>query len=117
MATLPRPVSERSGLVPNLLEPFYRVLNGFFGSVGLNTPTKRAFVGAIVGYFLQEVTKEKWGAYFHRSGKGWIPKRWSVTKLRGVDSGKSYAESDHFYTAFPWWMYPVSGAVIMGMFI
>jgi len=106
---------DRRGLLPAIVEPLYRPLYYFLGTVGLDTPAKRAVAGAAVGYLFQEIfpTDLSHMNIGTADKPVYVPKRWSVIQPK---AGRRSIDPDTI-TWFPWWMWPTSFAVVLSMFI
>lgn len=100
-----------TGLLELFVKPVYMVAELFFGSMGLNTPTKRAIAGGLMGYAFSELYHPDVSWTGDGKKDPYKPKKWNVFQGQfgaNVDSA--------VYTAFPWWMWPTTAAVLFGMF-
>lgn len=83
----------------------YAPLTGTFSALGLLTPGSRAIAASLFFYVLQATIKPSLS--YHAEGPlAGTPRAWSFTAGKDCDPRET--------TMFPWFLWPVSGAVVFG---
>lgn len=106
------PPSQGAGAIGTITKAIYEPLGYLFGSAGLVEPWQRGVFGLAVGYMLSEVFSL---GYFVDDQGMQRPKIWRLNKAEYEQV--PYELRDIATTLYPWWFYPVSSAVLLGMFI
>lgn len=81
-------------------------LSSFVAGIGLGTPTNRAAVGAAIGFAIQLFIKPS--ISYITVGNKSVPRPFKLT---------AKADSKVPPTLFPWYFWPISFAIIMGLFL
>ena len=106
---------QEQGLAGLLTQTIFYPAAILFGELGLNTPAKRASVGALIGYLLQDAIRPdiSWqgpSGREHRKPRPWY----------GLGYGSLVGGDDSIYnsggkpTVFPWWAWPLTFGGVFG---
>ena len=104
LAGAPLPDTGIATTIPRLI---FNVLSRLFGTIGLNTPSKRAAIGGLVGYIFQALVKPR----LSYTKEDQQPKAWKGSLKERQQYG------DDRLTWTPWWIWPLGGSVMLGVFI
>jgi hypothetical protein len=93
------------GVTGALVQFVYTPITGLFSSLGLLTPGSRAIAASLFFYVLQASVKPSISYHTHGPRIG-TPRSWSLLAGKDCDPAET--------TMFPWFLWPVSGAVVFG---